>query len=48
MKDGIAALWYIIRYNWLTSREASYRHIPMLEPGRVDNPPQVSNLPHKV
>jgi glycosyltransferase involved in cell wall biosynthesis len=48
MKDGIAAAWYIIRYNWLTSREASYRQIPTLEPGPIDNPPQVSNLPHEI
>jgi glycosyltransferase involved in cell wall biosynthesis len=31
MKDGIAAVWYIVRYNWLTSREASYRVVPNLE-----------------
>jgi glycosyltransferase involved in cell wall biosynthesis len=31
MKDGIAAVWYIVRYNWLTSLEASYRTVPNLE-----------------
>jgi glycosyltransferase involved in cell wall biosynthesis len=30
MTDGIAAVWYIVRYNWLTSRAASYRTIPTL------------------
>ncbi len=30
MRDGIAAVWYIVRYNWLTSRAASYRAIPTL------------------
>jgi glycosyltransferase involved in cell wall biosynthesis len=30
MKDGIAAVWYIVRYNWLTSLESSYRTIPDL------------------
>ena len=32
MTDGIAAVWYIVRYNWLTSRAASYRAIPSLTP----------------
>jgi glycosyltransferase involved in cell wall biosynthesis len=31
MTDGIAAIWYIVRYNWLTSLAASYRTIPDLE-----------------
>lgn len=30
MTDGIAAIWYIVRYNWLTSLAASYRTIPDL------------------
>ena len=30
MTDGIAAVWYIVRYNWFTSRAASYRAIPTL------------------
>jgi len=30
MTDGIAAIWYILRYNWLTSLAASYRTIPDL------------------
>lgn len=33
MTDGIAAVWYILRYNWLTSRAASYRTIPNLGTG---------------
>lgn len=28
MKDGLAALWYIVRYNWFTSLQASYRVVP--------------------
>jgi glycosyltransferase involved in cell wall biosynthesis len=28
--DGVAALWYIVRYNWLTSLKDSYRTIPSL------------------
>ena len=28
MKDGIAALWYILKYNFLTPLQASYRRIP--------------------
>jgi glycosyltransferase involved in cell wall biosynthesis len=32
MTDGIAAVWYIVRYNWLTSLTASYRAIPNLPP----------------
>jgi glycosyltransferase involved in cell wall biosynthesis len=30
MTDGIAAVWYIVRYNWLTTLAASYRTIPHL------------------
>jgi glycosyltransferase involved in cell wall biosynthesis len=30
MSDGIAAVWYILRYNWLTSLAASYRTVPNL------------------
>jgi hypothetical protein len=30
LKDGIAALWYVLRYNWFTSLQASYRAIPSL------------------
>jgi glycosyltransferase involved in cell wall biosynthesis len=30
LKDGIAALWYVLRYNWFTSLQASYRVIPSL------------------
>ena len=28
MSDGLAAFWYIIQYNWLTSLKSSYRIIP--------------------
>jgi glycosyltransferase involved in cell wall biosynthesis len=31
MKDGIAALWYIFRFNFLCSVKDSYRHIPHAE-----------------
>jgi glycosyltransferase involved in cell wall biosynthesis len=30
LKDGVAALWYVLRYNWFTSLKASYRTIPSL------------------
>jgi glycosyltransferase involved in cell wall biosynthesis len=29
--DGVAALWYIVRFNLLCSLEASYRRIPVFE-----------------
>ena len=29
-KDGIAALWYILKYNFFTSLEASYRRRPII------------------
>ncbi len=32
LKDGIAALWYVIRYNWFTTLAASYRTVPRLNP----------------
>ena len=50
MTDGIAAVWYIVRYNWLTTLAASYRTIPTslrrIKSGRVMlNPPaRRSNL----
>ena len=28
-KDGIAALWYIVRFNLFCSLEKSYRHLPI-------------------
>ena len=34
LKDGIAALWYIVFYNWFTSRQNSYRTIPNLAVGK--------------
>lgn len=30
MKDGIAALWFIVKFNMLTGLRASFREIPML------------------
>ena len=27
-KDGVAALFYILKYNWLTDLKSSYREIP--------------------
>ena len=30
-KDGFAALWYIVKYNLLTTLRASYAQIPQLE-----------------
>ena len=32
MKDGIAAFWYIARYNLLCSLDSSYKEVPQLEP----------------
>ncbi|MBV8552021.1 MAG: glycosyltransferase family 2 protein [Acidobacteriaceae bacterium] len=32
LKDGIAALWYLIRYNLLTDRKHSFRSIPVVRP----------------
>ena len=29
-KDGLAALWYILKFNLFCSLEASYRNAPML------------------
>lgn len=34
MKDGFAALWYIVRFNFLCSLEDSFRKIPQLSGGR--------------
>ena len=34
-KDGIAALWYLVKYNLLTSLSASYARLPHLEPVRT-------------
>jgi glycosyltransferase involved in cell wall biosynthesis len=34
-KDGIAALWYVVKYNLLTSLDASYARVPLLEPVRT-------------
>ena len=30
-KDGVQALWYILKYNLFTSLKASYRQIPKLD-----------------
>ena len=42
MKDGIAALWYIFRYNALTSRNRSFRSIPALST-RFRSSPEVTH-----
>ncbi|MBV8436181.1 MAG: glycosyltransferase family 2 protein [Silvibacterium sp.] len=34
-KDGIAALWYLVKYNLLTSLSASYVMLPQINPVRV-------------
>lgn len=31
-KDGLAALWYLVKYNFLTDLRSSYTEIPKLEP----------------
>jgi glycosyltransferase involved in cell wall biosynthesis len=35
-RDGLFALWFIVRYNLLCSLRASYREIPQLNPPRVN------------
>ena len=35
--DGVAALWYIVRYNLFTSLQASYRTLPRLASMRASN-----------
>jgi len=37
MKDGIHALWYILKYNVLTGKQKSFRTVPDLKPLRVAN-----------
>ena len=32
MKDGFAALWYILKFNLLCSLENSYRTVPVIRP----------------
>lgn len=36
LSDGIAALWYILRFNLFCSLSASYRHVPSLGHAKVD------------
>jgi glycosyltransferase involved in cell wall biosynthesis len=31
-KDGFAALWYLVKYNLLTSLDASYKQVPQMDP----------------
>lgn len=38
MTDGVAAFWYIIRYNLFCSLESSYKTIPQLRSSRLDLP----------
>lgn len=35
LKDGIHALWYILKYNVLVGREKSFRKVPQLAPFRI-------------
>lgn len=37
-KDGLAALWYLVKYNLLTDLHASYSEIPRPEPFRAVEP----------
>ena len=39
--DGVAALWYIVRYNLLCSRQASFAQIPELRKTRLNQPHRV-------
>jgi hypothetical protein len=44
MRDGIAAFWYVIRYNLFCSLKASYKTVPQLGPSsRLDLPPLVDS-----
>jgi glycosyltransferase involved in cell wall biosynthesis len=36
MKDGVAALWFIVKFNLLTSLKSSYRELPDPKPVRVE------------
>jgi glycosyltransferase involved in cell wall biosynthesis len=40
--DGIAALWYIFRYNWFTSLDKSYRTVPAIR--RASFQPELSDV----
>jgi glycosyltransferase involved in cell wall biosynthesis len=39
--DGIAALWYVLRYNLFCSLKSSYKTVPQLRGSRLDLPPLV-------
>jgi glycosyltransferase involved in cell wall biosynthesis len=36
-RDGVAALWYIVKFNLWTNLEESYRHVPDLSPVTAQN-----------
>jgi glycosyltransferase involved in cell wall biosynthesis len=36
--DGVAAIWYIFRFNWFTSLKSSYRQIPVILSDRKNLP----------
>ena len=35
MRDGLAAVWYVVRFNWFTTLRGSYRTIPDFRARRV-------------
>ena len=37
-RDGVSALWYIVRFNWFCSLQDSYTRVPVLHPHRVSDP----------
>jgi glycosyltransferase involved in cell wall biosynthesis len=47
--DGLAALWYIVRYNLLCSKRASYTEVPELAPidTRVSRKPKANAAAHR-
>ena len=42
MKDGLAALWYLVKYNLLTSLHTSYTQVPHLVAATLSRPPESS------
>ncbi|MEO8572923.1 MAG: glycosyltransferase family 2 protein [Pyrinomonadaceae bacterium] len=39
MRDGVAAFWYVIKYNLFCSLNSSYKKLPQLRSSRLDLPP---------
>jgi glycosyltransferase involved in cell wall biosynthesis len=39
LRDGVAAFWYVIRYNLFCSLKSSYKTVPQLRSSRFDLPP---------